>query len=124
MDMTGQHDIRTTFIFSPPVDNAQAWHLRLNDLAEAIQRDFPGASTKLQHNMGPRSSDAVSFEVEIQEQLWLEGLATTPFEGVGTVMVLGATASEAAVFAALVARCLHPGTGLDPVQQRTHLGRR
>ncbi|MFE7118695.1 hypothetical protein ACFU99_25085 [Streptomyces sp. NPDC057654] len=92
---------RTTFIFAPPVNDARAWNLRLDHLAECVERDFPGSYTRLEHGMGPRrNADALSFEVEIAEGVWLDGLATTPYEGMGTVMACLASPREAAVLAA------------------------
>ncbi len=98
--MNDDNPRRTTFLFYPPVNDALAWNLRLDDLAQRIERDFPGSSTDLEHGLGPRDADALSFEVEIAEGVWLEGLATTPFEGMGTVMARLASAREAAVLAA------------------------
>ncbi|MEU7044325.1 hypothetical protein AB0A77_25150 [Streptomyces varsoviensis] len=97
--MTGHNPTHTTFSFAPPTDDALAWHLRLDDLAEKITQSFPGAFTQLQHELGPRDADALSFAVPVSDGEWLEGLATTPYEGMGSVMVLDASAAEAAVFA-------------------------
>ncbi|MFF3322501.1 hypothetical protein [Streptomyces sp. NPDC002889] len=97
--MTAPDALRTTFSFAPPVNDAAAWHLQLNDLAAEIVEAFPGASTSLGGDLGPRSADALSFEVPLGGGLWLEGLATTPYPGSGSVMVVQASAAEAARFA-------------------------
>ena len=39
--MTDPDALRTTFSFAPPVDDAAAWHLRLDDLAAKITEAFP-----------------------------------------------------------------------------------
>ncbi|MBT2385614.1 hypothetical protein [Streptomyces sp. ISL-11] len=98
--MNEQSVIRTTFVFHPPLDDALAWNLNLEDLAQRIEQSFPEASTKNEGELGPRPSATLSFEVQIADGVWLEGLATTSFEGMGSVMILGASAEEAAVFAA------------------------
>ncbi|MFD4139950.1 hypothetical protein [Streptomyces sp. NPDC058572] len=98
--MTDPDALRTTFSFAPPVDDAAAWHLRLDDLAAKITEAFPGSSTSLGGDLGPRSADALSFEVPLGDGLWLEGLATTPYPEIGSVMVMQASAAEAARFAA------------------------
>ncbi|MFD7231083.1 hypothetical protein [Streptomyces sp. NPDC059881] len=90
---------RTTFSFAPPVDSATAWHLHLEDLATKITEAFPGASTDVEGDLGPRSADALSFEVPLGDGVWLEGLATTPYPEVGSIMVMQASAEEAAHFA-------------------------
>ncbi|NUL05711.1 hypothetical protein HRW07_21250 [Streptomyces lunaelactis] len=98
--MTDQDALRTTFSFAPPVNDAAAWHLQLDDLAAKITEAFPGASTSLGGDLGPRSADALSFEVPLGDGVWLEGLATTPYPEIGSVMVMQASAAEAAQFAA------------------------
>ncbi|MFF4406613.1 hypothetical protein [Streptomyces sp. NPDC001404] len=98
--MTNDNPIRTRFVFAPPVDDATAWNLSLDRFAEALEQGFPGVWTKHEGPLGPRPSDTLSFEVEIAESVWIEGLTTTPFDGMGSVMVENASASEAAVFAA------------------------
>lgn len=98
--MTDQDALRTTFSFAPPVNDAAAWHLQLDDLAAKITEAFPGASTSLGADLGPRSADALSFEVPLGDGVWLEGLATTPYPEIGSVMVMQASAVEAAQFAA------------------------
>ncbi|MEU4497157.1 hypothetical protein AB0F96_27860 [Streptomyces sp. NPDC023998] len=98
--MTDQDALRTTFSFAPPVDDAAAWHLRLDDLAAKIVEACSGASTSLGGDLGPRSADALSFEVPLGDGVWLEGLATTPYPEIGSVMVLQTSAAEAAQFAA------------------------
>ncbi|MFE6128527.1 hypothetical protein ACFQ6Q_09680 [Streptomyces sp. NPDC056437] len=97
--MTDQDVLRTTFSFAPPVDDAAAWHLRLDDLAASINEAFPGASTSWGGDLGPRSDGALTFEVPLDAGVWLEGLATTPYPGIGSVMVMRASAAEAARFA-------------------------
>ncbi|WNO71528.1 MULTISPECIES: hypothetical protein [unclassified Streptomyces] len=97
--MTDRDVLRTTFSFAPPVDDAAAWHLRLDDLAAGIVEAFPGASTSWGADLGPRSAEALTFEVPLGAGVWLEGLATTPCPEVGSVMVMHASAAEAARFA-------------------------
>ncbi|MEU0394519.1 hypothetical protein ABZ208_17420 [Streptomyces sp. NPDC006208] len=97
--MTDSDALRTTFSFAPPVDDAAAWHLRLDDLAAKITEAFPGSSTSMRGDLGPRSADALSFEVPLGDGLWLEGLATTPYPEIGSVVVMQASAVEAARFA-------------------------
>ncbi|MBF6049810.1 hypothetical protein GO001_32285 [Streptomyces sp. NRRL B-1677] len=46
-----------------------------------------------------RAPRLLSFEVQVAGGLWLEGLATTPFEGMGSVPLYNALTDEAAVFA-------------------------
>jgi len=91
--------LRTTFSFSPPVDDAAAWNLNLDDFANRILQAFPGAGTSPQGPMGPRGADTLSFEVPLGGGIWLEGLAATPFPGMGSVMAITASADEAAVLA-------------------------
>ncbi|MEU0394524.1 hypothetical protein ABZ208_17450 [Streptomyces sp. NPDC006208] len=94
--MTDQDALRTTFSFAPPINDAAAWHLQLDDLANKVIEAFPGASTSLGGDQGPRSADALSFEVPLGDGVWLEGLATTPYPEIGSVMVMHASAAEAA----------------------------
>ncbi|WP_367134494.1 MULTISPECIES: hypothetical protein [Streptomyces] len=110
--MNDENPIRATFIFFPPVDDATAWNLRLEDLAQRIEHAFPGSSTNLEGELGPRPSPALSFEVQVADGLWLEGLATTPFEGMGSVLLYNALADEAAVFAAWLRDSFAPSPGL------------
>ncbi|MFK4221875.1 hypothetical protein [Streptomyces sp. NPDC019890] len=98
--MTDPDALRTTFSFAPPVDDAAAWHLRLDHLAAEITEAFPGSSTSLGGDLGPRSAKALTFEVPLGDGVWLEGLATTPYPEIGSVMVMQASAAEAAQFAA------------------------
>ena len=98
--MTDQDALRTTFSFAPPVNDAAAWHLQLDDLAAKITEAFPGASTSLGGDLGPRSADALTFEVPLGDGVWLEGLATTPYPEIGSIMVMQASAAEVAQFAA------------------------
>ncbi|MCD9141083.1 hypothetical protein [Streptomyces albireticuli] len=98
--MHGENPIRTTFVFHPPVDNALAWDLSLDRLERSIEQSFPDSSAKSEGDLGPRPAATLSFEIQIAEGVWIEGLATMPFEGMGSVMITGASAVEAAVFAA------------------------
>ncbi|MFM9368170.1 hypothetical protein [Streptomyces sp. Da 82-17] len=97
--MTQNNARRTTFSFAPPVDNPTAWQLRLDHFADRINEGFPGAFTKLKGHLGPRSIDALTFEVSLSEGVWLRGLATTPYPEMGSVLVMDASAGEAARFA-------------------------
>ncbi|MGI5403767.1 hypothetical protein ACQEVG_30805 [Streptomyces sp. CA-135486] len=110
--MTDQGALRTTFCFAPPVDDAAAWHLQLDDLAAKITEAFPGASTSLGGDLGPRSADALSFDVPLGDEVWLEGLATTPCPEIGSVMVMQASAAEAAPFAAWLRDAFVPSPDL------------
>ncbi|MEV4505120.1 hypothetical protein [Streptomyces klenkii] len=96
--MTSENPIRTRFSFAPPVDDALAWNLRLDVLAQAIEEAFPGAWTKAEGRLGPRPSEALSFEIQAVGDAWVEGTATSPIEGAGAVVV-DATVQEASVFA-------------------------
>ncbi|MER7660090.1 MULTISPECIES: hypothetical protein [unclassified Streptomyces] len=98
--MTDHDALRTTFSFAPPVDDAAAWHLRLDDLSARITEAFPGASTSWGEDVGPRSAETLTFEVPLGGGVWLDGLATTPYPEIGSVMVMQASAVEAAQFAA------------------------
>ncbi|MBB5118719.1 hypothetical protein AF335_06200 [Streptomyces eurocidicus] len=110
--MHDENPIRTTFIFHPPLEDALAWNLNLDRLARSLEQSFPDASTKNEGDLGPRPAATLSFEIQIAEGVWLEGLATTPFEGMGSVMVTGASAAEAAVFAAWLRDCFAPSPEL------------
>ncbi|MFG2594944.1 hypothetical protein [Streptomyces sp. NPDC048462] len=90
---------RTTFSFAPPVDNAAAWHLRLDDFATKLTAAFPEAVTWPEGPLGPRGAETLSFEMPLGDGVWLEGLATTPFPELGSVLVEKASADEAAVIA-------------------------
>jgi hypothetical protein len=90
---------RTTFSFAPPVDNAAAWDLNLDNLANRLLQAFPGASATPEGPLGPRASEGLSFELPLGGGVWLEGLANMPYPGMGSVMAVMATADEAAVLA-------------------------
>lgn len=109
---TAESPRRTTFSFAPPVDDAAAWHLDLQDLANRLLQGFPGASAIPQGELGPRAADALSFELPLGDGVWLEGLATTPYPGVGSVMALMASADEAAVLAMWLRDFLAPSPDL------------
>ncbi|MET9426700.1 MULTISPECIES: hypothetical protein [unclassified Streptomyces] len=110
--MTDEEALRTTFSFAPPVNDAAAWNLRLDDLAAKIVESFPGASTSFGEDLGPRSADALSFEVPLGDGVWLEGLATTPYPKIGSVMVIQASAAEAARFAVWLRDSFAPSSDL------------
>lgn len=90
---------RTTFCFAPPVDNATAWNLNIDDLTNRLLQAFPGASATRQGPLGPRAGEGLSFELPLGDGVWLEGLASTPYPEMGSVMAVMATANEAAVLA-------------------------
>ena len=89
---------RTTFSFAAPVDDATAWHLRLDGLASSLTEAFPEGAATLEGGLGPREADSLSFEVPLGEGVWLRGLATSPYPEMGSVMVMDASAAEAAAF--------------------------
>ncbi|NUK38581.1 hypothetical protein HRW12_33635 [Streptomyces lunaelactis] len=93
-------------------NDAAAWHLQLGDLAAKITEAFPGASTSLGGDLGPRSADALSFEVPLGDGVWLEGLATTPYPEIGSVMAVQASAAEAAQFSAWLRGSIVPSPDL------------
>ncbi|MFI9311151.1 hypothetical protein [Streptomyces triculaminicus] len=97
--MITDNPIRGSFLFFPPVDNAAAWNLRLDDLSQRLLEAFPDSSAWGEGPLGPRPSEALSFEAKISEDVWLDGLASTPFEGMGSILIRDALASEAAIFA-------------------------
>ncbi|MFE3599779.1 hypothetical protein [Streptomyces sp. NPDC059142] len=109
--MSENDDIRATFLFHPPVDDAAAWHMTLEGFVRVLTETFPDAFTK--YRTSPlRGSDAVDFEVEIAPGTWLEGVAQTPVEDSAVVTLVGATAHEAAEFALWIRSKLLPSPGL------------
>ncbi|MFD4994826.1 hypothetical protein [Streptomyces buecherae] len=97
--MTIWTDRRTTFVFTPPSDDATAWSLELDALAAHLKREFPGAWTKPEQQLGPGLANGLSFEVQLPDGAWLRGLATQVRADSGAVSVMDATAREAAVLA-------------------------
>jgi hypothetical protein len=97
--MTESHARRTTFSFAPPVDDAAAWSIELDDFANRLMQSFPGAETWSEGAVGPRPQDGLGFEIPLGGGARMEGLVSTPYPKVGVVMALNATADEAAVLA-------------------------
>lgn len=91
-------DIRSTFIFHPPVDDAAAWQMTIEGFVRALTAAFPEAFTKYRTS-GLRGNSFVDFEIEVQPETWVEGVASTPVENSAAITVVGATATEAAHFA-------------------------
>ncbi|GHJ35457.1 hypothetical protein [Streptomyces sp. TS71-3] len=110
--MTHSDARRTTFSFAPPVDDAGAWSLNLEDFANRLLQSFPGGSATPEGGMGPRDADTLSFEIPLGGGTWLEGLATTPYPGVGSVTAITASAQEAAVLARWLRDTLAPAPDL------------
>ncbi|MEU9197787.1 hypothetical protein [Streptomyces hundungensis] len=50
----------------------------------------------------------VDFEIEIQPEMWIEGIASTPVENSAVITLVGATVSEAARFAQWLRTTLVP----------------
>ncbi|MEW1724912.1 hypothetical protein [Streptomyces sp. NPDC093109] len=109
--MSEHDDIRATFIFHPPVDDAAAWHMTIEGFVHILTKSFPDAFTKYRTSR-LRGSDAVDFEVEIGKGVWLEGVAQTPVEDSAVITLVEATAREAAEFALWIRSSLIPSPEL------------
>ncbi|GAA2469622.1 hypothetical protein ACFPFX_35100 [Streptomyces mauvecolor] len=96
--MSAADDIRSTFLFHPPVDDAAAWQMTVEGFVHALTAAFPEAFTKYR-NSGLRGNSVVDFEVEVQPEMWVEGVASTPVENSAVITLVGATSAEAAHFA-------------------------
>ncbi|MEU0602193.1 hypothetical protein ABZ484_28735 [Streptomyces sp. NPDC006393] len=97
--MTETDARRTTFSFAPPVDDAAAWDIQLNDFAERLMQGFPGTETWLLGAQAPHPQEGLGFDMPLGGGTRMEGLVNTPYPKVGAVMALNATADEAAVLA-------------------------
>jgi hypothetical protein len=109
--MSEYGDIRATFIFHPPVDDAAAWHMTIDGFARILIATFPDAFTKYRTSR-LRGSDAVDFEVEIAPGVWIEGVAQTPVQDSAVLTLVGATAHEAAQFVLWIRERLIPSPDL------------
>ncbi|MFE9404691.1 hypothetical protein ACFYNY_23455 [Streptomyces sp. NPDC006530] len=106
-DVSDPDDIRATFIFHPPINDAAAWHMTLEGFVHALTASFPAAFTK--HRTSQlRDNPVVDFEIEIQPGIWIEGVASTPVENSAVITLVGATVSEAARFAQWLRTTLVP----------------
>ncbi|MFM9372365.1 hypothetical protein [Streptomyces sp. Da 82-17] len=97
--MTQPGPRRTTFSFAAPIDDAAALRLRLDDFATRVVDGFTDSFTRVEPQLGPRPADALSFEVQLKDGTWVEGLVTNPCPEMGAIMVGKVSASEAAEFA-------------------------
>ena len=90
-------DLTHSFVFSPPDDAPDSWALTgPEDFARRLADAFPESGTLLEKPWDKRESRwTLSFEVLIGG-VWLEGMATTPWPGVGSFSVDNATPGEAA----------------------------
>ncbi|MEU4348993.1 hypothetical protein [Streptomyces sp. NPDC023838] len=109
--MSTPDDIRTTFLFHPPVDDASAWHMTVEGFVHAVTVSFPDAFTKYRTSH-LRDNAVVDFEIEITPGVWIEGVANTPVEDSAVITITGATATEAAQFALWLRTSLIPATHL------------
>ncbi|MFG2832502.1 hypothetical protein ACGFWI_34485 [Streptomyces sp. NPDC048434] len=93
------NEVRATFLFYPPVDDADAWHMTFEGFEAALKQEFPGAFTRMMPDDDVRGGGYLSFEVVLAQEAVLRGLATLPFEECGCVTLTLASPSEAAVIA-------------------------
>lgn len=94
------NELRYTFIFTPPENDADSWNLQLSTFAEYFQAAFPESDTWEEGALGPRPSQTLSFEAQIIPGSWLDGIVSIPFPATGSVVLYQATAAEAATVAA------------------------
>ncbi|MEU7052711.1 hypothetical protein J3S85_00855 [Streptomyces lavenduligriseus] len=97
--MTESNARRTTFSFAPPVDDAAAWGIELNDFANRLMQGFPGTETWPLGSQAPHPQEGLGFDMPLGGGAHMEGLVHTPYPKVGAVMALDTTADEAAVLA-------------------------
>ncbi|MEU9593883.1 hypothetical protein AB0D84_29790 [Streptomyces sp. NPDC048193] len=97
--MTDPNARRTTYSFAPPVDNATAWDIDLDDFANRLMQAFPGTEIEPVGALGPQQANSLSFDMPLGGGSRLEGLVSAPYPNVGSVMALDAAAPEAAVLA-------------------------
>ncbi len=97
--MSESTDPRTTFSFAPPVEDAAAWSIELDDFANRLMQSFPGTETWKVGASFPHPQEGLGFDMPIGGGARLEGLVSNPYPQVGAVMALNATAGEAAVLA-------------------------
>ncbi|MFK0288892.1 hypothetical protein ACIQU6_00195 [Streptomyces sp. NPDC090442] len=95
--MTDNED-RATFLFYPPVDNANSWHMTFEGFEAALKRQFPDAATQLIPTMF-RGGSYLDFEVAVGPEADVQGMATIPVEECGCVTLIGVSPGEAAPFA-------------------------
>jgi hypothetical protein len=90
-------DLTHSFVFSPPDDAPDSWALTdPEDFSRRLADAFPETGTLPEKPWDKRESRwTLSFEVLIGD-VWLEGMATTPWPGAGSFSVDNATPSEAA----------------------------
>ncbi len=106
-ELSEADDLRSMFMFYPPVDDAGAWQMTVDGFARALSAAGPGALTKYRTS-SLRGNSVVDFDVEIQPQVWVEGVASTPVENSAVITVVGATVTEAAHFALWLRSSLAP----------------
>ncbi|WP_435260251.1 hypothetical protein [Streptomyces sp. 1222.5] len=99
VDMADPIAQRTTFSFAPPVDDAAAWGLELDDFANRLAQAFPGTETWRVGASFPRPQEGLGFDMPLGGGTRMEGLVSTPYPQVGAVMAVDATPGEAAVLA-------------------------
>lgn len=64
---------RETFVFAPPHERTDAWHLRLDDFAERLRQEFPGARVEREESGGLRDRPCLTFEVDVTAALDVTG---------------------------------------------------
>ncbi|WP_406510582.1 hypothetical protein [Streptomyces sp. NBC_00212] len=67
-ELSEADDIRSTFVFHPPVDDAGAWQMTVEGFVHALTAAFPEAFTKYRTS-GLRGNSVVDFEVEVQPEM-------------------------------------------------------
>ncbi|WP_234386490.1 hypothetical protein [Streptomyces sp. ERV7] len=104
-------DIRTTFLFHPPVGDAASWQMTVEGFVHVLTTSFSEAFTKYRASH-LRDKTVVDFEVEVGPGVWVEGVANTPVEGSAVITLVGVSASEAAQFALWLRTSMVPTPGL------------
>ncbi|PJN32208.1 hypothetical protein CG747_43875 [Streptomyces sp. CB02959] len=89
---------RATFLFYPPVDDANSWHLTFEDFEASLKQRFPDAFTSMQSTRF-RGGAYLDFGVLVAEGVEVRGMLTIPVEECGCVTLILVSPGEAAVIA-------------------------
>ncbi|KOG53156.1 hypothetical protein ADK76_29020 [Streptomyces griseoflavus] len=89
------NDRRATFLFYPPTDRANAWHMTFDGFRAALEQAFPDAFTRLMPTSF-RGGSYLEFEVATPDNPGLRGIATMPVEECGCITLTDASPTDAA----------------------------
>ncbi|WP_432125674.1 hypothetical protein [Streptomyces sp. bgisy082] len=96
--MTTERDVRTHFSFHPPEGDGGAWRATLESLERALREAFPELSVE-RRGSGVRGTTVLDFEIEPAPGVWVDGTAALTPPDYAYVVLVDATADEAAAFA-------------------------